>query len=150
MDTQSFLNVHGQTAVITGGNGEIGKGIASGLAHASGRVAIVGLRAETASRAAQAISAEGGEAIGIAADVNDRVALERVLEQVHSAFGPVDILLNAAGGNKQAATTSAERSFFELDAQAIENVFNLACASSSKNEPSADVDAQRSEEHTSE
>ncbi len=89
------------------------------------RVAIVGLRAETASRAAQAISAEGGEAIGIAADVNDRVALERVLEQVHSAFGPVDILLNAAGGNKQAATTSAERSFFELDAQAIENVFNL-------------------------
>ncbi len=41
------------------------------------------------------------------------------------AFDHVDILVNAAGGNRPEATTSAEQSFFDLDAQAAQDVFNL-------------------------
>src|SRR5438874_2584063 len=40
-------------------------------------------------------------------------------------FGPIDILINAAGGNSPQATTSAERSFFDLDLQGVDSVFGL-------------------------
>jgi NAD(P)-dependent dehydrogenase (short-subunit alcohol dehydrogenase family) len=122
---QSLFDMEGQTAVVTGGSGELGRGMVRGLARAGVRVAIVGLHSETTGKAAEAIRAEGGEAIGIACDVNDRVALEQALEQVTATFGPVDILVNAAGGNKPRATTSAERSFFDLDMQSVESVFDL-------------------------
>jgi NAD(P)-dependent dehydrogenase (short-subunit alcohol dehydrogenase family) len=124
-DNQTLFDIQGQTAVVTGGSGELGKGMVRGLAQAGARVAIVGLHSETTERAAEAIRAEGGEAIGIACDVGDREALERALEQVTSAFGAVDILVNAAGGNRPLATTSSERSFFDLDLQAVEGVFDL-------------------------
>ncbi|MEO8973261.1 MAG: SDR family oxidoreductase [Ktedonobacteraceae bacterium] len=124
-DTQSLFSVQGLTAVITGGSGELGKAMSRTLARAGVRVAIVSLHAESSNKAAEAIRAEGGEAIGIACDVLDRAAVEHALEQVTSTFGPVDILINGAGGNKPQATTSAERSFFDLDIQAIQTVFDL-------------------------
>ena len=125
MDVQTLFDIHGQIAVMTGGSGELGRGMALGLLQAGARVAIVGRREETVNRAVQQLRAQGGEVIGLAADVNERAALEGVLERVNATFGPVDILINAAGGNQPTATTSAERSFFELDRQAIESVFNL-------------------------
>lgn len=124
-DNHTLFNIQGQTAVVTGGSGELGRAMVRGLARAGVRVAIVGLRSETTARAAEAVRTEGGEAIGIACDVNDRGALERALEQVTNTFGAVDILVNAAGGNRLLATTSAERSFFDLDMQAVEGVFDL-------------------------
>jgi NAD(P)-dependent dehydrogenase (short-subunit alcohol dehydrogenase family) len=125
MDMQSLFDVRGLTAVVTGGSGELGKAMVRGLAQAGVRVAVVGLHSETTTKAAEAIRAEGGEAIGIACDVGDRATLEGALAQVTRAFGPIDILVNGAGGNKPLATTSAERSFFDLDMQAIETVFDL-------------------------
>ena len=44
-----------------------------------------------------------------------------------NAFGKVDILINAAGGNSPAATTSIDRSFFDLDTEAFNSVFGLNC-----------------------
>ncbi|HLI07633.1 MAG TPA: SDR family oxidoreductase [Ktedonobacteraceae bacterium] len=124
-DNHTLFDIQGRTAVVTGGSGELGKGMVRGLARAGVRVAIVGLRRETTERAAEVVRAEGGEAMGIACDVEDRAALERALEQVTGAFGAVDMLVNAAGGNRPLATTSAERSFFDLDVQAVEGVFDL-------------------------
>ena len=57
--------------------------------------------------------------------MRDRAALEHTLEQVTNTLGPVDILINAAGGNHPQATTSAEQSFFDLDMQAVDHVFGL-------------------------
>jgi NAD(P)-dependent dehydrogenase (short-subunit alcohol dehydrogenase family) len=57
--------------------------------------------------------------------VLNRASLEQSREQITSALGPVDILINAAGGNSPAATTSAEQSFFDLDAEAASHVFGL-------------------------
>lgn len=124
-DWQAFFDVRGQTAVITGGSGQLGRAMAAALARAGVRVAILGRHAETANAAAAALQAEGGTAMGIACDVLERAALERAHKQITSAFGPVDILINAAGGNAPAATTSAEQSFFALDATAASQVFAL-------------------------
>ncbi len=125
VDQQTLFDVRGLTAVITGGSGQLGRTLAHALAQAGVQVAVVSLHAETAGRVAKAIQQSSGQALGIACDVLDRAALERTLEQVTSAFGPVDMLINAAGGNQPQATTTAEQTFFDLDMQAVDRVFGL-------------------------
>jgi NAD(P)-dependent dehydrogenase (short-subunit alcohol dehydrogenase family) len=122
---QTLFDVRGRTAVITGGSGHLGRAMAVALAQAGAQVAILGRHGETTQKVAETIQAEGGTAIGIAADVLNRAALEQSREQITSVFGPVDIVINAAGGNSPAATTSAEQSFFDLDIEAASHVFGL-------------------------
>ncbi len=124
-EVQALFDVRGRTVVITGGSGHLGRAMALALAQAGAQVAILGRHAETAQTVAEAIQAEGGSALGIACDVLSRASLEQSREQVTSVFGPVDMLINAAGGNSPAATTSTEQSFFDLDAEAANHVFGL-------------------------
>jgi len=124
-DIQNLFSLQGSTAVITGGSGALGSAMAQGLASAGARVAIISRRAESGTRVVEAIRAEGGQAISIASSVNDDSALEQAVEQVTSTFGPVDILVNAAGGNNPLATTNATRSFFDLSTEAVNSVFSL-------------------------
>jgi NAD(P)-dependent dehydrogenase (short-subunit alcohol dehydrogenase family) len=125
VDWQALFGARGRTAVITGGSGQLGRAMASSLARAGAQVAILARHADAANTVAEAIQAEGGAAIAVACDVLDRAALERSREQVASAFGPADILINAAGGNSPAATTTSEQPFFALDADAVNQVFAL-------------------------
>jgi NAD(P)-dependent dehydrogenase (short-subunit alcohol dehydrogenase family) len=122
---QTLFDIQGLTAVITGGSGHLGRAMAQGLAQAGARVAIISLHAETSGKVADAIRADGGQTIGVACDVLDRASLERTRDLVTENFGPIDILINAAGGNSPQATTSADASFFDLDVRAIESVLDL-------------------------
>jgi NAD(P)-dependent dehydrogenase (short-subunit alcohol dehydrogenase family) len=124
-DVQARFDVQGRTAVITGGSGYLGRAMASALAQAGVQVAILGRHGETAQTVAQTIQAEGGRALGVACDVLNRASLEQSREQITGTLGPVDILINAAGGNSPSATTSAEQRFFDLDAEAVSGVFGL-------------------------
>ena len=63
--------------------------------------------------------------MGVACDVMDKTALEQARAEIFQQFSSIDILINGAGGNRPAATTSADRSFFDLDQEAIEDVFHL-------------------------
>jgi NAD(P)-dependent dehydrogenase (short-subunit alcohol dehydrogenase family) len=125
IDVQSLFDVSGRTAMITGGSGHLGRAMAAALAQAGARVAILGRHIESAQAVAQSIQDGGGTAVGIACDVLNRADLERSREQITSALGPVDILVNAAGGNSPSASTSDKQSFFDLDAEAVSNVFGL-------------------------
>ena len=125
MDWKTLFGAEGRTAVVTGGSGELGRAMASALARAGARVAILARHEDAASSVAEAIRQEGGAAIAVACDVLDRAALERSRDEVASAFGPADILINGAGGNSPAATTSADQPFFDLDAAAVNQVFAL-------------------------
>src|SRR6266568_3228406 len=124
-DNYTLFNIKGQTAVITGGSGVLGSVMALALAKAGVRVAILSLHAASSAKVVQAIQAENGEAIGIACDVLQRTDLEHACTEVLKTFGPIDILVNAAGGNSPKATTSADVSFFDLDIRAIESVLDL-------------------------
>src|SRR6266496_144816 len=124
-DVQALFDVQGRTAVITGGSGHFGRAMALALAQAGAQVAILGRHLETAQKVAEAIQAEDGSALGLACDVLSRASLEQSREQITSALGPVDILINAAGGNSPTATTSAEQTFFDLDTEAANHVFGL-------------------------
>jgi len=121
---QTLFDIKDLTAVITGGSGQLGRAMAQCLAEQGVKVAILSLHAETSEKVAERIKAEGGQAIGIACDVLDRAALERTRELVTSIYGPIDILINAAGGNHPNATASKEVPFFDLDVQAVSDVFS--------------------------
>lgn len=121
----TLFNIQGQTAVITGGSGGLGSAISYALAEAGARVAVISLHSASSDKVVETIRANGGEAIGIACNVMDRAALEHAREKILRSFASIDILINAAGGNQPGATTSQELSFFDLDRQAIDTVFDL-------------------------
>ena len=99
IDLPTLFDIRGSTAVITGGSGVLGSVMALALAKAGVRVAILSLHASSSAKVVQAIQAENGEAIGIACDVLQRTDLEHACTEVLKTFGPIDILVNAAGGN---------------------------------------------------
>ena len=124
-DPLKLFDVQGFTAVITGGTGVLGSEMALALARTGVRVAILSRSATSSAKVVQAIQAEHGEAIGLTCDVLQRADLEQACAEVLKSFGTIDILINAAGGNSPQATTSANVSFFDLAAGAIESVFAL-------------------------
>lgn len=124
-DQHTLFDVQGQTAVITGGGGILGSVMARALAQAGVRVAVISLHATSSAKVVEAIQAAGGEALGVACNVMDRAALEQAREEILRNFTTIDILVNGAGGNQPQATTSPERSFFDLDVQAIDSVLGL-------------------------
>ncbi|MGH2487184.1 MAG: SDR family NAD(P)-dependent oxidoreductase, partial [Ktedonobacterales bacterium] len=124
MDVHSdaVFDLRGRAAVVTGGSGVLGSAMARALAGAGMRVALLGRRLDACQRVADDITGAGGTARAVAADVLDRASLEAAATRVAEAFGPVDLLLNAAGGNDPRATTSAGQSFFDLDPAGVDAV----------------------------
>jgi 2-deoxy-D-gluconate 3-dehydrogenase len=95
----ALFDLSGKVAVITGGNGGIGLGMALGLADAGADIAVVG-RNETKSIAAAAkLSERGVRAISVLADVTDKAAVAAMVERVAHELGRIDILVNNAGIN---------------------------------------------------
>ncbi|MBA2395633.1 MAG: SDR family oxidoreductase [Ktedonobacteraceae bacterium] len=121
----ALFSIQGQTAVITGGGGVLGSAMARALANAGARVAVISLHDTSSARVVDAIRTDGGEAIGIACDVTNRTSLEKAHAEIIKKYASINILINGAGGNQPLATTNPERSFFELDEQAVDTVFRL-------------------------
>lgn len=96
--------------------------MARALAQAGASVAIMGRHAEPCERLVEHIRSAGGQALGVACDVLDRAALERTAREIAAVLGPVDILVNAAGGNHPQATTTSERPFFALESEIVAQV----------------------------
>jgi NAD(P)-dependent dehydrogenase (short-subunit alcohol dehydrogenase family) len=123
--TPPRFRLDGKVAVVTGGSGVLGSEMVRGLAAAGARVAIVGRRSTAVEAVADSVRARGGEALGTPADVLDRGALEGVRTRVMAAWGRLDLLVNAAGGNQPGATLRVDQPFFELDPQAMRGVMDL-------------------------
>ncbi|MBX9649544.1 MAG: SDR family NAD(P)-dependent oxidoreductase [Xanthobacteraceae bacterium] len=91
-------NLRGHVALVTGGSRGIGAAIAVALAEAGAAVAVnYRERAEDANAVVSGITAKGGRAIAVAADVSQSAAVTKMVEQITAALGPVDILVNNAG-----------------------------------------------------
>jgi NAD(P)-dependent dehydrogenase (short-subunit alcohol dehydrogenase family) len=87
-----------QVALVTGGGRGIGRAIARRLAREGASVCVNYLsRADAAESLVADITANGGRAIAVAADVADDAAVEGMVDRVAAAFGPVTILVNNAG-----------------------------------------------------
>jgi 2-deoxy-D-gluconate 3-dehydrogenase len=97
MATSPF-DLTGRVAIVTGGNGGIGLGMARGLAEAGAAVAIVGRNAAKSDAAVNELK-RGAKAISVIADVTDKAAVAAMVERTKTEFGRIDILVNNAGIN---------------------------------------------------
>jgi len=93
-----LFDLTGKVAIVTGGNGGIGLGIAEGLAQAGAKLAIVGRNAEKSQEAAKVLSALTDPLI-LTADVAKPNDVNTVAKKVADHFGRIDILFNNAGIN---------------------------------------------------
>jgi 2-deoxy-D-gluconate 3-dehydrogenase len=94
-----LFDLHGKVALVTGGNGGIGLGIARGLAQAGADVAIGGRNAAKHTAAVGALEALGVKATGIIADVADPSDIRRMVAETVERLGGLDILIANAGMN---------------------------------------------------
>ena len=129
-------DLSGKVAVVTGGAGVLCSEFAKALAVCGAKVAILGRTLSKAEAVVSEIAALGGEAIAVSVDVTDSASVKAAHAEVLERLGPCDILINGAGGNNPRATTDKEyfelgdidadtKSFFDLDEEGIEYVFNL-------------------------
>lgn len=122
---KNLFSVKDQVVVITGGTGVLGRAIAAHLAEEGAKVVILGRKAEVGNAIVADIKANGGEAMFLTTDVMSREALEQNLADILAAYGRVDALLNAAGGNMPGATIGPDGTFFDLKIEEYQRVLEL-------------------------
>lgn len=122
---QELFSLQNKTAVITGGTGVLGTSMAIALAKAGANVVVIGRRKEAGQTVVDEIQKAGGKAMAVQADVLQIEDLKSAKEKILSAFGTIDILINAAGGNMPGATIGVDKTFFDLDSKAFQQVVDL-------------------------
>jgi 2-deoxy-D-gluconate 3-dehydrogenase len=90
----SMFDLSGRVAIVTGGNGGIGLGMARGLIEAGASVVVAARNKEKSAKAAAAL---GERAIAIEVDVANEASVKALVEQTVAKFGRIDILINNAG-----------------------------------------------------
>lgn len=93
----SLFDLGGRVALVTGGNGGIGRGIALGLAQAGADLVILGRDEAKNSAVVEELRALGRRAVGVACDVRERAQIEAAFAAAESEYGRLDILVNNAG-----------------------------------------------------
>jgi len=121
----NLFDLKDKTIAITGGGGVLCGTMASALAGAGAKIAVLDLIEAAAAKVADQINSAGGRAIAVKCDVLDKASLQTAQEKINAELGKIDILINGAGGNKKEATTSPDLSFFDLPSEALQFVFNL-------------------------
>jgi len=119
------FSLAGKVIVVTGGTGVLGGAFVEGIAVAGGIVGILGRNEKIANERANAINQKGGQALALIADVTNESQLEAACQQMLTAFGKIDGLVNAAGGNIPNAVVQPDQDVFELNFQALQEVMQL-------------------------
>lgn len=94
-----MFDLKARVAIVTGGNGGIGLGMARGLGRAGARVVIAGRNVDKSRAAVRELEALGTEAIAVATDVTDESGVDRMARTALERFGRIDTLVNNAGTN---------------------------------------------------
>lgn len=122
----SQFSLKGKVAVVTGGTGILGREMAMGLANAGANVVIAARRKNLANELTRQIENETGQkCLAVQSDVTNKESLEFAAQKVNEAFGKVDILVNAAGGNVAGAVIQPHQSFFDLNLDDYQKVLDL-------------------------
>ena len=99
-DLASF-DLTGRVAIVTGGNGGIGLGMARGLAAHGATVVVAARNAEKSAAAVKDLTALGATPAAIEADVSDETSVNNLIESTVQRFGRIDVIVNKTGGPKE-------------------------------------------------
>ena len=124
------VNLSGKVVAVTGAGGVLMSAFARALAQCGARVALLDINARSVAKLAEEI---GENALPLPCDCLSKEQIAAAHEKILSAFGPVDLLINGAGGNHPRATcaetadptATPATDFFALEEQGIRRVFDL-------------------------
>lgn len=102
------MTLQGQVALVTGGGRGIGRAIAIALANEGAAIAVLARSQHEIDQTASEITANGATALAISADVTQRSQVESAVDTVTKQLGPIDILINNAGGGGNSIGPVAE------------------------------------------
>ena len=132
MELPFQVDLSKKVVALTGAGGVLISEFAKALAESGAKVALLDINYEAAKKVADEI---GENALAIGTNALDTASLTAAKEQIHAAFGKVNLLVNGAGGNNPKATTENEymtpdvsedvKSFFKLDEAGLRFVFDL-------------------------
>ena len=137
MKTFTFDDLKGKVCVLTGGGGIIGQSLAEGMAAVGIKIAVLDMMKDAAEKVAGGVKRDfHATAIGVEGNVLDKESLLNARTIINRELGPVDFLINCAGGNSPRATTQAEfvdkdtigtleKTFYGLDIEGFRKVFDL-------------------------
>jgi NAD(P)-dependent dehydrogenase (short-subunit alcohol dehydrogenase family) len=120
-----LFNLEGKTYVVTGGAGVLGGDVVCALVAAGANVAILDLRLDPVPSLLERMGPSASRVHAVQGSVLSRDSLSEAAAVVADRFGPIDGLVNTAGGNKPTATTAPGLSFFDLPEEALRFVFDL-------------------------
>jgi NAD(P)-dependent dehydrogenase (short-subunit alcohol dehydrogenase family) len=117
----------GQSIVITGGGGVLGGEMARALFACGANITILDYNLPAAQKMVDSFEHKPGtgRALAVQGNVLQTESVQAAIDLVLAEFGKIDGLINTAGGNKPEASTSAEKSFFDLPQEALRWVFEL-------------------------
>jgi len=122
--------LHGKTAIITGGGSGIGRAIALRFAQAHARVAIVDVVAESATAAAAEATSLGATSIAVTCDVSRQADVTDAFQRIEAELGPVNILVNSAGvahiGNVEETTEADLDRLYAVNVKGVYNCLKAA------------------------
>ena len=123
------IDLSGRRAIVTGGGGALGGVIARALSDAGAEIVVVDVAGDRATEAAEAIRASGGTAHPLAVDLTDADAVSAAFARAADELGPVDVLVNGAGGGAVSPFASASAELWRSQmARNLDTVFSATRA----------------------
>ena len=120
-----LFSLKDKVIVVTGGTGVLGKSFVNGIVAADGTVVIIGRDINKANNLVEEIVNKGGKALAISADVLSESQMVVAREKILLAFGKIDGLVNAAGGNVPEGVLQNSADIFDLNIQGMKNALEL-------------------------
>ncbi|MBF4473038.1 SDR family oxidoreductase [Flavobacterium sp. HJJ] len=125
MKENELAELNGKVALITGGAGVLGAGMARILGQYGVVVGIMDLTIEGAEAAVNIIKKDGGKAFAVKANVLNKEELEAVSNFIIDKHRRLDILINAAGGNMPGATIGPDQAIYDMQLPHLQKVLDL-------------------------
>jgi NAD(P)-dependent dehydrogenase (short-subunit alcohol dehydrogenase family) len=125
MDIAKAYDFTQKTMAITGGGGVLCRTLAKSLADCGANLVVMDRVLEAAEKTIASFGQTKGKHKALFVDVLDKHVVEQAAQTVMADYGQIDGLINGAGGNQPAATTSPQQSFFDIPAEAFKLVSDL-------------------------
>jgi short-subunit dehydrogenase len=123
--TNEMFSLKGKVIVVTGGTGILGGDFIKAIAAQGGKVVIIGQNQEKGNQRAAEIIAAGGQAVFAQANVLKEEELIAARAQILEAFGRIDGLVNAAGGNMPEGLLMPDKDVFEMNLEGMKKAMDL-------------------------
>ena len=123
--TNDLFSLKEKVIVVTGATGVLGSSFVKAISGAGGTVVIMGRRELVANEMADKIKQSGRKALALTADVLDEEEMIIARDKIISAFGKIDGLVNAAGGNVPEAVLQTSADVFDLNIDGMKKAMQL-------------------------